>query len=185
MAFKQEVGLNTEIDMQLLDEQTKVRKAVEAGDIQTAMELVNDFDPDILDTNPKLYFHLQQQQLLELIRKGQTEDALVFAQNELSARGEEHPEYLEELEQVMGLLAFDDPNQGPFAEMLHNSQRMKVASELNDAILASQNKRTTDRLSTLMKMIQWAEKELKDNQTSFPVMEDISSSTLTYNHANS
>jgi len=179
MAFKQEVGLSTDVDMQLLDEQTKVRKAVEAGEIQTAMELVNDFDPDILDTNPKLYFHLQQQQLLELIRKGQTEDALVFAQNELSARGEEHPEYLEELEQVMGLLAFEDPHQGPFSEMLQNSQRMKVASELNDAILASQNKKSADRLSTMMKMIHWAQKELKDNQISCPMMEDVSSSTLT------
>ena len=39
------------------------------GAIQEAVELVNDVDPEILDTNPKLFFHLQQQQLLELIKQ--------------------------------------------------------------------------------------------------------------------
>ena len=40
-----------------------------AGSIQEAVELVNDVDPEILDTNPTLFFHLQQQQLLELIKE--------------------------------------------------------------------------------------------------------------------
>ena len=39
------------------------------GAIQEAVELVNDVDPEILDTNSTLYFHLQQQQLLELIKE--------------------------------------------------------------------------------------------------------------------
>ena len=39
------------------------------GAIEEAVELVNDVDPEILDTNSKLFFHLQQQQLLELIKQ--------------------------------------------------------------------------------------------------------------------
>ena len=39
------------------------------GSIQEAVELVNDVDPEILDTNSTLFFHLQQQQLLELIKE--------------------------------------------------------------------------------------------------------------------
>ena len=31
-------------------------------------QMVNDFDPELLDTKPLLYFHLQQQKLIELIR---------------------------------------------------------------------------------------------------------------------
>jgi glucose-induced degradation protein 8 len=34
----------------------------------------------ILDTNPQLYFHLQQQKLIELIRAGKINEALEFAQ---------------------------------------------------------------------------------------------------------
>ncbi len=44
----------------------------------------------ILDTNPQLFFHLQQQRLIELIRSGQVEEALEFAQEELAPRGEEN-----------------------------------------------------------------------------------------------
>lgn len=44
----------------------------------------------ILDTNPHLFFHLQQQRLIELIRNGKIEEALEFAQEELAPRGEEN-----------------------------------------------------------------------------------------------
>ena len=44
----------------------------------------------ILDTNPQLYFHLQQQKLIELIRAGKISEALEFAQEELAPRGEEN-----------------------------------------------------------------------------------------------
>lgn len=44
----------------------------------------------ILDTNPQLFFHLQQQRLIELIRADKVEEALEFAQEELAPRGEEN-----------------------------------------------------------------------------------------------
>lgn len=48
----------------------------------------------ILDTNPQLFFHLQQQRLIELIRNGKVEEALEFAQEELAPRGEENVRFL-------------------------------------------------------------------------------------------
>lgn len=48
------------------------------------------FSMQILDTNPQLFFHLQQQRLIELIRDGKVEEALEFAQEELAPRGEEN-----------------------------------------------------------------------------------------------
>jgi hypothetical protein len=47
-------------------------------------------EKQILDTNPQLFFHLQQQRLIELIRAGKVEEALEFAQEELAPRGEEN-----------------------------------------------------------------------------------------------
>ena len=44
----------------------------------------------ILDTDPQLFFHLQQQRLIELIRSGDINRALEFAQEELAPRGEEN-----------------------------------------------------------------------------------------------
>lgn len=100
-----------------------VKKAVQNGNVEDAIEKVNDLNPEvqcfyiscvnschsllwcikesksdsssnpclqILDTNPELFFHLQQQRLIELIRQGKTDEALEFAQEELAPRGEEN-----------------------------------------------------------------------------------------------
>lgn len=60
----------------------------------------------ILDTNPQLFFHLQQQRLIELIRNGKVDEALEFAQEELAPRGEENV-ILNFLWEHFGCLLFD------------------------------------------------------------------------------
>jgi hypothetical protein len=60
--------------------------------------------------NPTLHFHLLQLQLIELIRQSRIPEALLFAQSELAPRGEEHPQFLKELERTMALLAFEIPS---------------------------------------------------------------------------
>lgn len=66
----------------------------------------------ILDTNPQLFFHLQQQRLIELIRNGKVEEALEFAQEELAPRGEENViynlSYPETCEESRSLIFFYD-----------------------------------------------------------------------------
>ena len=51
----------------------------------------------ILEAQPELFFHLQQQRLIELIRQGSTEAALEFAQEYLAPLAEENTAFLEEL----------------------------------------------------------------------------------------
>ena len=177
-SFQEESGTEPGVSMAILDDQIKIREAVEIGNIQEAIELVNDVDPEILDTDLRLFFHLQQQQLLELIRQGDTEKILQFAQSELSARGEENPEFLDELEKSLALLAFENPNSCPFSELLQHSQRLKVVSELNGALLASQDQEPTSKLSTLMKLVLWAQDQLEKKAISFPKLPNIAAGKL-------
>ena len=72
-------------------------------------------------------FSFQQQHLIELIRSKNIESALDFAQTHLAERGEENPEILAELERTLALLAFDEPENSPFGDLLHPSQRQKVS----------------------------------------------------------
>jgi CTLH/CRA C-terminal to LisH motif domain len=51
----------------------------------------------ILEEHAELTFHLQQQRLIELIRGGDADAALAFAQDILAPLGEEHPAFLAEL----------------------------------------------------------------------------------------
>lgn len=181
LSFQKESGVEPGVDMSMLDDQIKIRGAVESGAIQEAVELVNDIDPEVLDTNPSLFFHLQQQQLLELIREGKTEQVLKYAQSELSARGEENPEFLDELEQSLGLLAFDDATNCPFSELLQPSQRLKVISELNAALLASHDQEALSKLSTLMKLVLWSQDQLEKKGITFPKLTNIADGKLTQN----
>lgn len=178
LAFQAETGLEPGVNMASMDDQIKIREAIEAGRIQDAVELVNDVDPEILDTNPTLYFHLQQQQLLELIKTGDMERMLEYACTELSARGEENPNFLDELEQSLSLLAFEDPVCSPFAKLLQSSQKLKVVSEVNAALLSSQDQEPLSKLVTLMKLVLWSQEQLEKRGLPFPKLANIADGKL-------
>ena len=80
---------------------------------------------------------LQQQHLIELIRRGSLEGALDYAQTHLAERGEENSEILPELERTLALLAFENPESSPFADLMHPSQRQKVRYDLLCTMYAS------------------------------------------------
>ena len=70
--------------------------------------------------------HFQQQQLIELIRESRVEEALKFTSEQLAERGEDDSGVLEELERTMALLAFEEPANSPFSDLLSTSHRQKV-----------------------------------------------------------
>ncbi|KAJ3124306.1 hypothetical protein HK098_001218 [Nowakowskiella sp. JEL0407] len=175
--LSQEAGIPPNIDLASIEDRMKIRTAVQSGHIDEAIERVNDLDPEILDNNPKLYFHLQQQKLIELIRAGKLAEALEFAQEELAPRGEENPEFLVELERTMALLAFEDQKSSPVGDLLGHLQRQKTASELNSAILTAQCQDKEPKLPTLIRMMTWAQNQL-DERVSYPKMTNFVTAEL-------
>ena len=154
-------------------------------------------DRQILDTNPPLLFHLHLLRLIELIRLDRVDEALEFATNELAPRGAENPEFLSDLEKTMALLAFPDlsrfaddaaslpptgrpaPAEGtlellkdpvftPIITLMRRSQRVKVAKELNAAILESQGQGMETRLGGLVRLMSWGEEKLEKGGVSLP-----------------
>ncbi|KAL2473620.1 LisH and RanBPM domains containing protein [Forsythia ovata] len=113
----------------------------------------------ILDTNPQLFFHLQQQRLIELIRNGKVDEALEFAQEELAPRGEENQSFLEELERTVALLAFEDVTRCPVA------------------ILTSQSHEKDPKLPSILKMLIWAQNQL-DEKAAYPRISNLSTAAL-------
>lgn len=175
--FKKESGTEPDIDLTTITDRMAVKKAVQSGNVEEAIEKVNDLNPEILDTNPQLSFHLQQQRLIELIRNGKVDEALDFAQEELAPRGEENETFLEELERTVALLAFEDASNCPVGYLLDMSQRLKTASEVNAAILTSQSHEKDPKLPSLLKMLIWAQNQL-DEKAAYPRINDLSSAAL-------
>ncbi|KAI3741128.1 hypothetical protein L1987_58795 [Smallanthus sonchifolius] len=175
--FRMESGTEPDIDLATITDRMAVKKAVQSGNVEDAIEKVNDLNPEILDTNPQLFFHLQQQRLIELIRNGKVEEALEFAQEELAPRGEENQSFLEELERTVALLAFEDVKNSPVGDLLDISQRLKTASEVNAAILTSQSHEKDPKLPSLLRMLLWAQNQL-DEKAVYPRITDLFTATL-------
>ncbi|XP_022036005.1 protein GID8 homolog isoform X1 [Helianthus annuus] len=175
--FRMESGTEPDIDLATITDRMAVKKAVQSGNVEDAIEKVNDLNPEILDTNPQLFFHLQQQRLIELIRNGKVEEALEFAQEELAPRGEENQSFLEELERTVALLAFEDVKNSPVGDLLDISQRLKTASEVNAAILTSQSHEKDPKLPSLLRMLLWAQNQL-DEKAAYPRITDLFTATL-------
>ncbi|KAF7985263.1 hypothetical protein HWV62_6393 [Athelia sp. TMB] len=167
--FSVEANLAPPVDFESIESRMDIREALQRGDVEEAITRVNDLNPEILDTNPALYFHLQQQKLIEFIRHGQIAEALTFAQEELAPRGEESPEFLAELERTMALLAFEASTSSPpaIAELLSPAQRMKTAGEVNAAILESLSQGKEVKLVALLKLLCWGE-SLLEERADFP-----------------
>ncbi|KFM69936.1 hypothetical protein X975_06017, partial [Stegodyphus mimosarum] len=172
--FRIESGIQPTVDLDTLDERIKIRDAIQNGKIQEAIHLVNNLHPELLDCDRYLFFHLQQQHLIELIRERNIEEALKYAQEQLAERGEENKEVLSELERTLALLAFDEPERSPFGDLLHPSHRQKIASEVNASILEMENREsTTPKLAIMLKLMLWSQEELEKKKVKYPKMTDI------------
>lgn len=176
--FSFESGIQPTAEMVPLDERIQIRNAIQDGSIPEAIDLINSLHPELLDSNKLLCFHLLQQQAIELIRESKVEDALEFAQNNLADKGEENSDFLPEIECTLALLAFNDPENSPYGDLLHSSQRQKVASEVNAAILFMENQETTPKLAGLLKLLLWEQKELEKKKVKFPHMVDLGTGQL-------
>ncbi|KAI9502432.1 hypothetical protein GGI25_004715 [Coemansia spiralis] len=178
--FSEESGLHSTVDLGSIEERMQIRFAIQNGDIKAAIERVNDLNPDLLDMDPRLYFRLQQQHLIELIRQGRASEALEFAQEELAPHGEEHPELLRELERTMALLAFDSGaglGSMPLAELLDFAHRQKTANELNAALLAAHSQPREPKLPALLQLLSWTQDQL-DKKANYPRINNIVEAVL-------
>jgi len=74
-------------------------------------------------------FIFQLQHFIELVRRRQCEMALEYAQGHLASamQADKDKVMLDRLERAMALLAFDDPTESPFSDLLLESQRHKVS----------------------------------------------------------
>lgn len=122
--------------------------------------------------------NFKQQQLIELIRERRLEDALQFAQNHLCEYGENDERIQEELERTMALLAFENPSDSPFADLLQNVQRQRLASEVNSAILEFENIESNAKLNILIKMLLWSQDLLDKRAINYPRMTDLGNARI-------
>ncbi|KAF1773868.1 CTLH/CRA C-terminal to LisH motif domain [Phytophthora cactorum] len=73
--------------------------------------------------NSGMDFLLAKQELIELIKAHNIEEALQFAIKNLAPFGQKSPQFLHEIERTMSVIAFKNPSQSPLGHLLEQAQR--------------------------------------------------------------
>ncbi|KAJ5101565.1 LisH dimerization motif subgroup [Penicillium alfredii] len=189
--FAVEANIQLRTDLESIQERVEIRTAIHSGNIQAAIEKINDLNPQILDENPSLHFALLRLQLVELIRTctstpdGDISPALEFATSQLAPRAPTNPQFLEDLERTLALLIFPSDNLSPsLASLLDPGLRKEIATLVNEAILQNQGARKEARLRNLVKIRAFAEHKARDAKKDIPDKLDLGL-TGDGNHGNS
>ncbi|CEO96124.1 CTLH domain-containing protein [Plasmodiophora brassicae] len=170
--FQEERGLQMDGSFQFMAERIEIVRLIREGRIMEAIDHINQLDSTILDGDPAIAFQLQSQQFIEMIRSGDIQGALSFAQKNLAPRTARNPQFMSEMEQIMSLFAFDNPSESPLASLMSLSHRAQVASTVNAAILACSEPEKDPRIVGLLRRLSWAEERLS-NIVSFPRYADL------------
>lgn len=165
--FSKESSTELHLDTSL-QARNQIRIAIISGEIDKSIQLINDLDSNLLQSQPALLFALRLQKLVSYIRENKISEALAYGQEVLAPTAQGNSELLNELEKALSLLAFNDVQESPLAEICSSAYKLKIASEVNAAILKSKggNEETTS-LSQAFKVLEWTQKKL-DKAVSFP-----------------
>ncbi|XP_075261909.1 glucose-induced degradation protein 8 homolog [Convolutriloba macropyga] len=162
-----------------MDERLAIQTCIVSGDIIGAIKSINDLNADLLDENADINFQLKQQHVIELIRGGDKEGALKFAQLYLSEHGED-PSRRQATEKTLMLLCFDDFDSCPVKELLSKTKRQKLAEDVNSAILISQHREASSKLAKAVQILDWAQTSLDDRGVKYPRIDDVTTGELSY-----
>jgi len=187
--FATEANIEREPDHSSIEQRVQIRESIHRGDLQQAIELINDLNPELLDNDNKLHFSLLRLQLVELIRASFTSatpnslavrQAIEFAQQNLAPYAPLDPAFKNDLERAMALLivprdswtAQTTPQQGTtaandfgaLAELVDPSLRRKVAKDVNEAILQSQGEKREANIRELVRARAWTEQRARQQK---------------------
>lgn len=149
------------------------------GNVLEAIHLTEQMSPNLLENNKDLLFDMLSLHFVKLISSKKCTEALEFAQEKLTPFGKV-PKYVEKLEDVMALLAYEDPYKSPMVDLLNSDYRQHVADSLNRAILANAQMPSYSQLERLIQQAtvvrQCLSEELgKDVQSPFSLKDFLKS----------
>ncbi|KAL2409764.1 hypothetical protein ABEF95_003205 [Exophiala dermatitidis] len=192
--FASEANIQPKADFTFIQERVQIRDSIYRGDLQAAIELINELNPELLDLDKRLHFSLLRLQLVELIRQSFTNPdpslvgkAIEFAQKNLAPYAPLDTQFKVDLERAMALLIVPKESWsqaassessgstsriqnefGALAELVDPSLRRKVAKDVNEAILQSQDQRREANIRYLVRARSWAEQLARENKIDLP-----------------
>ncbi|XP_057768950.1 uncharacterized protein LOC130988978 [Salvia miltiorrhiza] len=118
----------------------QIRRSIESGDIDSAIDLLRGYAPAVLDDH-RLLFRLQKQKFIELLRKGTAGDrdsAIECARKSLAPCAlDAYPEAYEEFKHALLAFIYDkDDQMSPVANEWSERRRFEIAGLLSSILRA-------------------------------------------------
>lgn len=177
--FISEAKIKFNFDEKLLNKRFLIRQLITKNKIKAAIDEINSLNKDILKENKIMLFVLQRQILINYIQDNNLNEALYFAKKTLLPLVEGDNFLYKELENAMGLMAYENINDAPEKELVTDKFLEKIASKTNLVILnyLSKDKMINLNLEMLIKLMTFTQNELK-NEMDFPQITSISPLTF-------
>ena len=173
--FITEAKIKFKFDENLLNKRFLIRQLITGNKIKAAVDEINSLNVNILKENKIMHFILQRQILINYIQENNLTDAFIFAKKTLLPLVEGDSFLYKELENVMGLMAFENINDAPEKDLVTEKFLEKIASKTNLVILnfLSKDKLINLNLEMLLKLMNFTQNELK-NEIDFPQITSLS-----------
>ncbi|EEB06830.1 proteasome-dependent catabolite inactivation protein [Schizosaccharomyces japonicus yFS275] len=173
-----------------MQKRVEICKHVQTGNIEAAINGLNDLSPEILDTNEDLMFSLLRLQLMEKIRPHITseneEELTKMFQETLDFASENlvpltRTGHMNKLEDIMALVCFPF-TQLPekFRALVNENQRDIVAKQVNTSILLAEGYTVNSKLDDLLNYYRWSLRQTPNwdvKPSSSSTSEEVSSSS--------
>ncbi|KAG5613388.1 hypothetical protein H5410_024669 [Solanum commersonii] len=148
-SFTTSTGVKQTANLEDMEKRKRIYHLALEGSVLKAIELTEQFAPDLLEKNKDLHFDLLSLHFVGLVCSRKCIEALEFAQAKLAPFGKVQ-KYVEKLEDFMALLAYNEPEKSPMFHLLSLEYGQQVADSLNRAMLANSNLPSYSAVERLM-----------------------------------
>ncbi|CRG95075.1 RanBPM and CLTH-like protein, putative [Plasmodium gallinaceum] len=138
--FKKEANVKPDMPIDTVKTRYLIQSEIMNNKIEKAIEHINNLDQGILKKHKDIIFFLKKQQLLKLILNNNINEAIVYSQQELAPYVKEKPSLINEIDDVMMLMAYQDLNSEEAKKLIQKIEKKKnTLKRIDDIILSYYN----------------------------------------------
>ncbi|KYN97148.1 putative RanBPM and CLTH-like protein [Plasmodium gaboni] len=180
--FQKESNVKPDMPINTVKIRYLIQNEIMNNKIEEAIEHINNLDKEILKKHKDLVFFLKKQQLLKLILNNNINEAIIYSQQELASYVKEKPSLINEIDDVMMLMAYQDFNNEEAKKLIQKIEKKKnTLKRIDDIILNYYNVDSESTLEYMVKNVFFTQNVLSSKYPcSVPKIKNIKSGYIEY-----
>ncbi|CAD52502.1 hypothetical protein PFAG_05959 [Plasmodium falciparum Santa Lucia] len=180
--FQKESNVKPDMPINTVKIRYLIQNEIMNNKIEEAIEHINNLDKGILKKHKDLVFFLKKQQLLKLILNNNINEAIIYSQQELASYVKEKPSLINEIDDVMMLMAYQDFNNEEAKNLIQKIEKKKnTLKRIDDIILNYYNVDSESTLEYMVKNVFFTQNVLSSKYPcSVPKIKNLKSGYIEY-----